>query len=171
MATERCAAHPGRPAVDTCPVCALPRCGVDSMRAPGGGCTLCAGGKPAPGAARDPRELLVRALLAANAVAVVWGYVTAEYVGAEIFKYLSPMVLGVLCGGAASAAAANPSRGRLSQQVRLLSVLYAVLGSALGFVLEGTYTATDVSIDVLVPYLIAAAAAWLYTAPPGRKKT
>lgn len=169
MVTARCAAHPGRPAVDACPVCDRPRCGADRSAAPGGGCTVCRGGggpAAAPGTAAGPRELLVRAALAANAAAVGWGYVTAEYVGADLFQYLSPAVLGVLCGGAATAAAAGPRRPPLLTQVRLVAVLFAVLGSALGFVLEGTYSALSSSPDVLVPYVITAAAAWLWTAPP-----
>jgi hypothetical protein len=76
----------------------------------------------------------------------------------------------VLCGGAATAAAGTPRRGVLSTRVRQLSVLWAVLGSALGFVLEGTYDALSSRADVLVPYVIAAAAAWVWTAPPRQAK-
>ncbi|MGZ6825887.1 MAG: hypothetical protein ACXVGH_03770 [Mycobacteriales bacterium] len=172
MITARCAAHPGRPAVDACPVCERPRCGADAAAAPGGGCTVCLGGAPrarAGASTAGPHELLVRAALAGYAAAVGWGYVTAEYVGADLFQYLSPAVLGVLCGGAATAAAGSPRSGPLVLRVRQLSVLLAVLGSALGFVLEGTYGALSSSPDVLVPYAIAAAAAWLWTAPPRSK--
>jgi hypothetical protein len=101
---------------------------------------------------------------------VAWGYVTAEYVGSELFQYLSPAILGVLCGGAATAAAGTPRRGPLSNHVRLVSVLYSVLGAALGFLLEGTYDVLSTRSTVLVPYAIAAAAAWLWTAPPRRAK-
>jgi hypothetical protein len=176
MDPVRCAAHPGRPAVDTCPVCSRPRCGADQVAAPGGGCAVCLGAVPnrravarsVPSATR--RELLVRAALAADAAAVAWGYVTAEYVGSELFQYFSPAILGVLCGGAATAAAGTPRRGPLSNQVRLLSVVYSLLGAALGFRLEGTYDVLSTRSDVLVPYAIAAAAAWLWTAPPRRAK-
>jgi hypothetical protein len=165
---HRCAAHPARLAVDTCPVCQRDRCGADAAQAPGGGCTLCLGLR---GNARDypaagPRELLVRAALVANVLAVAGAYVNAEYVGAPLFQYLAPAVLGVLCGGGATAAAGSPRRGPLSTRVRAVATLYAVLGSALGFVLEGTYAATSISVDVLLPYLITAAAAWFWTAPP-----
>jgi hypothetical protein len=118
--------------------------------------------------ARNP-ELLVRALLAANGAAVCWGYVTSEYVGAEVFQYLSPAVLGVLCGGAATAASGNPRSGILSKRVRQIAVIYAVLGAALGFVLEKTYHVLSGSPDVLIPYVIAAAAAWFWTSPPKRR--
>jgi hypothetical protein len=169
MATERCAAHPSRPAVDRCPVCERPRCGADE--ALGHGCTVCGGGSAARRhPAADDRELLVRAGLAASGAAIAWGYVTAEYVGADLFKYLSPAVLGVLCGGAATAAAASPRRGRLATRVRLLAVLYAVLGAGLGFLLEGTYEPVSGNIEVLLPYAIAAAAAWFWTAPPGKRQ-
>ncbi|MCW2599313.1 MAG: hypothetical protein JWM02_1142 [Frankiales bacterium] len=113
----------------------------------------------------------MRGALAANVAAVAWGYVTAEYVGSQPFQYLSPAILGVLCGGAATAAAGTPLRGVLSDRVRVLSVVYALLGAALGFVLEGTYAALSTSPDVLVPYAIAAAAAWLWTAPPRRARS
>lgn len=112
----------------------------------------------------------MRAALAAGAAAIAWGYVTAEYVGADVFKYLSPAVLGVLCAGAATAAAQNPPKGQLSKAVRWLSVLYAVFGSGVGFLLEGTYDPIEASTNVLVPYLIAAGAAYLWAAPPARKK-
>ena len=99
---------------------------------------------------------------------MAWGYVTAEYVGAEIFQYLSPAVLGLLCGGAATAAARHPAAGELASRVRWLVVVYAVLGTALGFVLEGTYAPLSLSPDVLLPYVLAGGAAWLWAAPPRR---
>jgi hypothetical protein len=170
MSPVRCAAHPARPAVDRCPVCERPRCGADQAAAPGGGCTVCGGSDPTRAGRRrrpaDDRELLVRAALAANAAAVAWGYVTAQYVGAGLFQFLSPAVLGVLCGGAATAAAGNPRTGALSHRVRLVALGYALLGCALGFVLEGTYGVFAASSDVLLPYLITLAAGWLWTAPP-----
>ena len=112
----------------------------------------------------------MRAALAATATAVGWGYVTAEYVGAEVLQYLSPAVLGVLCAAAATAAAGSPGVGRLAVLVRWLAVLYAVLGTALGFVLDGSYPALSGSPHVLLPYAIAAAAAWLWTARPRPKR-
>ena len=174
MTQTRCAAHPGRPAVDRCPVCERARCDADRASAPGGGCAVCTGGDkpttldPVRRTARN-RELLVRAALAANGAAIIWGYVTAEYVGAELFAYLSPAVLGVLCGGAATAASGNPGAGALSNRIRLVCMVYALLGTAFGFVLEGTYGALSASTDVLVPYAIAVAAAALWTTPPKKR--
>jgi hypothetical protein len=168
----RCAAHPARPAVNACPVCARLRCGADAALAPGGGCTVCLGttGTPRSYPAPGERELLVRGALVANALSLGGGYVNAEYVGSPVFQYLAPAVLGVLCGGGAVAAAATPHGGPLSTRVRAVATVYAVLGSALGFVLEGTYAATSSSLDVLLPYAITAAAAWLWTAPPKPKR-
>lgn len=42
---------------------------------------------------------------------------------------------------------------------------YAVVGMALGFLLEGIYAPVSLKLDVLVAYVIAAGAAWLWTAP------
>jgi hypothetical protein len=52
------------------------------------------------------------------------------------------------------------------QRVRLVAVVYAVLATAFGFVLDGTYDVLDAQRAVLVPYLVAALAAWLWTRPP-----
>lgn len=173
MLPDRCSAHPGRPAVDTCPVCERPRCGADRLKAAGGGCAVCGGSRdPAPTsgfAVASARERLVRAAVAANLVAVLWGFVQAQYVQAELFQFLSPAVLGVLAGGAATWAAGSPT-GALGRQVRLVAVLYAVLGCAFGFVKEGTFTVYAANVDVLVPYAIAAAATWLWTTPPKPKR-
>ena len=130
--SSRCAAHPGRPAVDLCPLCARPRCGADVL---GGSCAVCGGGP-----ATDPRPT-------------------------ELFTYLSPAVLRALCGGAAQAAARHPGRSPIGSRVRVVAVGYAVIGMALGFLLEGTYAPVSLKLDVLVAYVIAAGAAWLWTAP------
>ena len=164
----RCAAHPSRPAVDDCPDCGRPRCDAD--RAAGDGCAVCRGRTTQSTPVLPDPERLVRAALAAYAAAIAGGYVTAEYVGADLFKYLSPAFLGVICGFAATAAARNPGPGALSTRIRWLTVVFGVLGTAWGFVLEGTYGALSTSLDVLVPYLLAGAAGWLWTAPPRKPK-
>lgn len=161
--SSRCAAHLGRPAVDLRPVCPRPRCGADVL---GGSCAVCRGGSaPDRRPAAGPLELLVRAALAANAVAVAWGYVTAEYVGTDLFTYLSPAVLGALCGAAARAATRQVGRSPIGSRVRAVAVGYALVGVALAFLLEGTYAPLSLELDVLVAYVIAAGAAWLWTAP------
>jgi len=166
--TDRCAAHPGRPAVDACPVCDRPRCGADAAEAVGGGCAVCHGileeraHVPPTG-----RELLVRGALAANLMAVVWGFVEAEYVQAGVFQYLAPLVLGAFTGGVAMAAAGQP-RGTEGTRLRLIAVGYALLGCGFGFVKEGTFGVFSMSVDVLLPYLLAAVACWGWTLPPKR---
>ncbi len=162
----RCVAHPGRPAVDRCPRCGRPRCGADAT---GPRCAVC-------GAAEQvaaPRELtaaevVVRAALGATAVALPAGWVLSEYVSSPLLQYLAPVVVGVACAGAATWAARDP-RGPVRPWVRLVAVLYAVLGTALGFVLEGTYGVLSADLDVLVPYAAAAGGAWLWSAPPRRR--
>lgn len=109
-------------------------------------------------------ERLVRAALAAGGVAVAGGFVASQYVGAELFAYLTPAVLGVLCGAAAQGAARGPRRGSTAAAVRALAGGYAVLGVALGFVLEGSVGVLDGS--TLLPYAAAVAGALLWTVPP-----
>lgn len=166
---DRCAAHPSRLAVDRCPVCDRPRCAAD--RLPHGGCTLC---QVAPDATRRsaPRqpELLVRGVLAAYATAVVWAYVTAEYVEASWLAYFAPALLGILCGWASLSAAGNPRKGLLLQRVRWAAVICAVLGIGLGFLLENPFERPPLHPDVVLPYPIAALATWLWTAPPRPKR-
>ena len=111
-----------------------------------------------------PLERVVRAALAATGVAVPGGLVAAQYVGAEVFAYLTPAVVGVLCGAAAQAAAAGPRRGRTAVVVRIVAAGYAVLGVALGFVLEGSVDVLDGA--TLLPYAAAGAGALLWTVPP-----
>lgn len=170
----RCAAHPSRLAVGACPTCGRLRCAADEAGWPGG-CSVCrgaAGARPSRARRRaENRELLLRAVLAANATSLAMGYVVAEYVQADLFKWLAPLVLGVLTGLAATSASGNPRDGVLARRVRLASGIYSLLGTAYGFVLEGTFSALSGSGDVLVPYLIAVAAAWAWTTPPKRKKT
>lgn len=162
---DRCVAHPSRPAVDLCPVCERPRCGADAT---GPGCAVCHGRTAAGPPPATPKELLVRAALAAHGLALVAGLVLQEYPGAPVFGYLAPAVGGAAVGAAATAAAGEP-RGPVLRAVRAVAVVYAVLATALGFALEGTYEALDPKQQVLLPYLAAAAAAWLWTRPPRRR--
>jgi hypothetical protein len=162
--TLRCAVHPLRPSVDACPVCARGRCGPDAAAAPGGGCLACHGVSSAAPAPVRPAERLVRAALGATPVTLLGGVVAAQYVGAELFAYLTPAVVGVLCGAAAQAAAGGARRGPVALGIRAVACLYAVLGVALGFVLERS---VDVLAgETLVPYAFAVVGVALWTAPP-----
>lgn len=159
----RCAAHPVRRAVDLCPVCERPRCAADATA---DGCPAC-GGAPVTVPARrapTPLERLVRAGLAAHAVALVGGVVASQYVGAQLFAYLTPLVVGVLVAAAAQSASGGPRSGPAALQVRGVAVTYALLAVALGFVLEES--AGVVAVDALLPYAAAVAGVVLWTLPP-----
>lgn len=106
----------------------------------------------------------MRAALAANAVALLGGTVAAQYVGAQLFAYLTPFVVGVLTGAAAQAAAGGARTGRDAAGVRVVAVVYAVLGVALGFALERSSTVFDTG--TLLPYAAAVLGVVLWTLPP-----
>ena len=161
----RCAAHPLRRAVDRCPVCDRARCAADAQAA---GCPACGGTAAVP--VVRPVSVLersVRAALAAFAVALVGGVVAAQYVGAELFAYLTPFVVGVLVAAAAQAASGGARTGPAVRRLRLVAGAYAVLGVALGFVLEqseGVFAAAS-----LLPYAAAVLGVLLWTLPPKRR--
>jgi len=151
--------------VDLCPVCARPRCAADAQ---GPGCPAC-GGTGAVTAVRPASvlERSVRGALAAFAVALVGGVVAAQYVGAELFAYLTPFVVGVLVAAAAQAASGGARTGPAVRRLRLVAGAYAVLGVALGFVLEqseGVLAAAS-----LLPYAAAVLGVLLWTLPPKRR--
>lgn len=157
-----CAVHPARRAVDECPVCGRGRCGPDADSAPGGGCAACLGAASAP-ARRPPGvlELRVRAALAGQAAAVLMGFVVSEYVGAGLFAYVTPFLLGVLTGEAVQRAAATT---RPDPPLRALAAGLALAGTAVGFLLEGSTGL--LSSPVLPSYAAALAGAVLWTTPP-----
>lgn len=166
-ADARCVAHPSRPAVDRCPRCGRPRCGADAVTE---SCPVCRAEQAAEARRTAPLlEVVVRAALGASGLAFPSGWVLAEYVGSPVFQYLAPVVVGVACAAAATGASGDPA-GRARTVMRAVAVLYAVLGTALGFVLDGTYGVLSARADVLVPYLAAAGGAWLWSAPPRRRR-
>ncbi|MCW2606442.1 MAG: hypothetical protein JWO60_1135 [Frankiales bacterium] len=160
-----CAVHASRPAVDACPVCARGRCGPDADAAPGGGCAVCLGSTTRLVVRPAARlELLVRSTLAAFAAAVGGGFVVSEYVGAGLFAYVTPFLLGVLAGEAAQRAAGTT---RPDVATRAVAAALAVAGCAVGFRLEGS---TGLASGTVLPsYLAALAGAVLWTAPPKRR--
>lgn len=165
---ERCAAHPGRPAVDHCPTCDRPRCGADQLPT---GCTLCAPEAPTGPVRRSAGDLerLVRASLGAFAASLASATVASEYIGSPWLQYFAPAVLGVLCAGAAGLACGGPVTRALARRVQLVSAVYALLGEAFAVVLDTTYDVWSPRIEVLAPYLVAAVAAWFWAAPPKRR--
>ena len=164
----RCGVHPVRRAVDRCPVCSLARCAADADASPGGGCASC-GGTPV-GEAREARrrptevERLVRGSLAAYGVALLGGVVAAQYVGAQLFAYLTPFVVGVLTGAAAQSASGGARTGAFAMRIRVVAAVYGVLGVALGFALEQSQDVIGTS--ALLPYAAAVVGVVLWTLPP-----
>lgn len=159
----RCAAHPVRRAVDLCPVCERPRCAADAT---GEGCPAC-GGRPAPASlapSAPDLERTVRSALAASVAALLGGVVAAQYVDAGLFAYLTPLVVGVLVAAAAQSAHGLPRTPSAAQRVRLVALVYALLGVALGFVLEESKSPVDGG--TLLPYAAAVAGVVLWTLPP-----
>jgi hypothetical protein len=133
------------------------------------GCLGCTGEEQAPAhTGRPPGDLerLVRAALASYAVALIGGPIGSEYVGATIFEYLGPFVVGVLSGGAATRAARTDGRGRVGRAVRAIAAGLGVLGVAFSFLLEKSQDVLSVHPAVLLPYLLAVAGALLWTMPP-----
>ena len=164
--------HPSRPAVDDCPRCGRPRCGADAT---GPGCLACAGDVPGGGgpviAPPTDLERLVRAALGAFFVALLGGLVASEYVGATIFSYIGPFVVGVVCGAAATKAAGTDGRGVIGQRVRVVGAVLGVLGVAFGFLVEQSLAPASFDLDVLLPYVAAVAGAWLWTVPPRPRRS
>lgn len=131
---------------------------------------MSSGGQRRPGRGPDDLERWIRGTLAAAAVALAGGVVVSEYVGAPVFALLAPVVLGVLCGAAALRAAGTDGRGRLGRAVRGVCALYALLGTALGFLLEGSRRPAELRADVLLPYAAAVLGALAWTVPPRRAR-
>ena len=162
---SRCAAHPMRRAVDRCPTCDRPRCAADLGSA---GCPACAAATRASVArGPSPLERAVRGALAAYPVALSGGVVAAQYVGAELFALLTPLVLGVLVAAAAQAASGGARQAPAVRRVRLVAGTYAVLGVALGFALERSQGVLTSS--ALLPYAAAVVGVVLWTLPPRRR--
>ncbi len=175
----RCAVHPGLPAHDTCPVCARPRCAADAANAPGGGCYACQGTRERTGPPPLDLESLARAGVLCGLVAPLAGLIASEYAGAGGVGIVVPFFVGIVLGILAEFAA----RKRRGRALRILAAVYAVVGIAVGLDYEKALgsafkiTATAKAFGVLpypivpVSYVMAALGAWVWTAPPAKKKT
>lgn len=110
----------------------------------------------------------MRAAVATLPVSLAGGAITSEYVGARVLDIVTPLLVGVVCGAVALAAAGRVRRH--VRWVRAVGVLFAVLAVALGFrlVVGGDSPFTPAG-QVLPPYVAAAAGAWLWTLPPRRR--
>lgn len=148
----RCAVHPSRAAHDTCPVCTQPRCDADAAAAPGGGCLACEGRRTRAGAdvlGRDHPGDHRRDVAEAG---------RAGWVG-----WVVPAFAGVAVAIAAEAGA----RKHRGVALRVLAAAYSVLAVAVG--LHDPRAAASPFTPVLRVaglYAIAAAASWVWTAPP-----
>jgi hypothetical protein len=159
----RCAVHPSRAAHDTCPVCTQPRCDADAAAAPGGGCLACEGRRTRAGAPPMDLASLAGAACLCNVTAVVAGMVASEYVGAGWVGWVVPAFAGVAVAIAAEAGA----RKHRGVALRVLAAAYSVLAVAVG--LHDPRAAASPFTPVLRVaglYAIAAAASWVWTAPP-----
>lgn len=147
-------------------MCGRARCAADAAALGQAGCPACAA-RPRPRhRAPTALERLLRGALAALGAAVLAGTVSAQYVGAELFAYLAPLVVGVVCGAAAQAAAGGPRRGTTAVRVRAVAAACAVLGVGLGLLLEGSEQ--PVSSAAALPAALAVVGAVVWTAPPRR---
>jgi hypothetical protein len=169
-AASRCAVHPARRAVDDCPVCGRPRCGTDAVDFGRAGCRACAAGEvQAPTAGRG--ELLVRAGLAAMAVALVGGWIGTQYARNRGFSLIAPALVGMAAAWATTAAAGSGAASR--RLLSLLAAVAAVLSAALAFRVyaAGGLSPVHPAGRVLPPYAAAVAGvlAWpLLFGPPRR---
>jgi hypothetical protein len=162
-AALRCAVHPALPAAGTCPVCARPRCAADAALAPGGGCLACEGTTRRPGPPPLDLRALVGAACLCGIVAVPAGLVSSEYVGAGFVGWVVPVFVGVVVSIVAEAGAGK-KRGRA---LRYLAALYSVLAVALGLADPRAAGSPFTPVGRVVGlYAVAAAASWLWTAPP-----
>ena len=147
---SRCATHPARPAIDRCPVCDRPRCGVDAEIYAARGCPACY--RPTVNNEPPRRELLVRAGLAALGVAFVGGWVATQYVRQHVFSLLAPALVGLAVSGAAAAA----GRGLPRVQRLLIAAGAAVLSAAIAFTLTPGGQSPLHPIGTVVPPYLAA---------------
>jgi hypothetical protein len=157
---QRCAAHPGRPAVDECPTCSRPRCGSDAAEL-GAVCRGCRGAEAPESAAADGSgRRVVAGVLVAGALGAIGGWIGTEYIGATGFAEIVPFLVGLLCASGAAAAAGTPGRGRVDLVLRLVGATCAVLGTALGYKLQpGGGSALHPAHTVLPAYAAAVAGA------------
>lgn len=148
----RCAVHPSRPAVDSCPVCARPRCRADADMYGATGCAACT----QPSAVRTPagrRELVVRGGLGALLVAYLGGWVGTQYVRVHLMSLLAPGLAGVVAAWVVTAVARDLPR-RIAYG---LAAAGAVLAAALAFRIgpDGGYSPLHPLQRVGPPYLVA----------------
>lgn len=173
--TVRCALHPARLAVDSCPRCNRPRCGADAASYRSTGCAACLAAVETPAGPPVPyAERLVRAGAAAFVVALLGGWVGTQYVDVHVFSVVAPGLVGLATGWAAAAAAGGPADVRLRRVTLLVGAIAAVLSAGLAFRLESGGGEDPVGSwgEVGPPYLAAVLGtlAWpIVFGPPARR--
>ena len=161
--SDRCAVHPALPAADDCPVCGRPRCAHDAELAPGGGCLACEGRRTRLGPPPLDLAALVGGACLAGLVAVPAGFVSSEYVGAGVVGYVVPLFVGIVVSMAAEAGAGK-KRGTA---LRIVAAVYSVLAIGVGLRLPRAAGSPFSPLGrVLLLYVVAAGASWLWSAPP-----
>jgi hypothetical protein len=165
---SRCVLHPGRVAIDRCPVCDRGRCAQDAAAHGALGCEICLGQAP-PRPPASTLRLVVSAALASMPAAFVGGPISSEYVSDHIFSLVVPALVGVAACWPALVVVQRS--GRTGRQLRALTLaasgfaaICGVLGTALGFRLDPGGPPQIVSPLSLVggPYLSAALAGLLW---------
>ena len=111
----------------------------------------------------------MRSALAGHVAAVACGLGASAYVGVDVVEYVAPAVLGALVGTVAQNAAGPGGSQMMGRRTRVIGIVYALLGTAFGFVTEGTHPALSLNVQVVLGYAITAAAAWAWTMPPRRE--
>lgn len=166
---DRCARHPGRVAVDRCPVCDRARCADDATDYAGAGCPVCSSERQRERRPESTGELLIKAGLAALPAVFIGGDIAKEYVGVHIWSLLVPGVIGVAACWAPLAVLHRSGRtgGELRRLTRVVSGLGAcggLLATALGFRLwpGGPPEILRPWGLVGLPYVVTAAAALLW---------
>lgn len=160
--TKPCAYHPSRPAADACPVCQRGRCAED-VAGLADGCRVC-GGRDDRRAARPPVDLraVVGATVACHLSSLFAAAVVSQYVGVKFFALILPAFAGVSLSIAAERGAGG-ARGPL---LRVVAVGYAIAATMAGHKFVPGGSAFSPLRLVGPPVLVAAAAAWFYSAPP-----
>jgi hypothetical protein len=169
VAGARCAVHPARRAADACPVCGRPRCGADAAVYAAAGCAACAVTDAASEPPVTAAEQVVRAGLAAVALAFAGAWVAAQYVDTQYFALIAPALVGLGCAWAASAA----GRGLPMRVVLIVAGVTAVLGTALSDrLVPGGQNLFLPASHRLPPYLAAVvgALAWPVLFGPPRRR-
>ena len=127
----RCAVHPARLAVDSCPVCGRDRCGLDASRYAESGCAACVATRTTV-RSPDLPEVLVRAGLAGFAAALAGGWVATQHVGVHLMSTFAPALVGLATSWACLAAAGSGGTNRRRAVVAVAAV-EALLGTALAY--------------------------------------